>query len=51
MNCAAYELTSPAQLERRREEERRNEAAVAKHIERFQQLARRMGVRLPGAPE
>ncbi|VTU25231.1 hypothetical protein H4CHR_01553 [Variovorax sp. PBS-H4] len=49
MNCAAYELTSPAELQRRREEAQRSEATVAKHIARFQQLARRMGVRLPGS--
>lgn len=48
MNCAAYELTSPARLEQRREEALRREASVAKSIKRFQQLARRMGVRLPG---
>lgn len=48
MNCATYELTSPAELQRRREETQRNEATVAQHIARFQQLARRMGVRLPG---
>lgn len=48
MNCAAYELTAPAQLELRREEAERTESALEKHIERFQQLARRMGVQLPG---
>lgn len=49
MNCAAYELTAPAQLERRREDDARTDATVAKHIERFYELARHIGARLPGA--
>lgn len=46
MNAATYHVTTPAQLQRYREEKAAQREAVVRTIERARQLERAMGVKL-----